>query len=241
MPLQLFTDNAFIQQLKDIIGEGVDKILSPVTEYAASMNMANMIFMIAAIAVGLFACIWGYRAIKLVSGISFAVTGFTAGVAFFDFLTLQEGMEGLAEMAMLAYIIGAVLALLFLIFGYKQYKFVMFYTAITLASSIVWGFTGDHVLTATISILFAIIAMCMVRVSATVYTSFWGAFLAVSAVAEIFFEMYPADQFDPATILNLSVSDAQNDLGLLVALGVGALFTILQFIFWRGYEPDNKD
>ena len=219
MELKLFTDIAFIQQMKDSVGDAIQAIKN----LAADLNVAEGLLFVVGAVLALVVGLFGYRLLKLVAAVGMGAVGFSVGTALFDFLLLQGILPELPEVA--AYAFGGVLALVFGFLGYKKYTYALFYGAFAILSGFVWGLTGDAAIATGLGLFLAIIAVLIVRVATVLLTSFVGSFLVVGCAGQMLTEM-----------IDINVASANSDLGLLIALGLGAIFTLLQFIFSRFHK-----
>lgn len=219
MELKLFTDIAFIQQMKDSVSD----VIQSIKNLAADLNVAEGLLFVVGAVLALVVGLFGYRLLKLVSAVGMGVVGFGVGSALFDFLMLQGILPELP--GFIAYILGAVLALVFAFLGYKKFTYALFYGAFSIISGFVWGLTGDATIAMGLGLLLAIIAILIVRVATVLLTSFVGSFLVIGFAGQMLTDL-----------IDINIASANSDLGLLIALGLGAIFTLLQFLFSRFYK-----
>lgn len=220
MELFLFSEIEIIQHLKSVMGDAINSVKDIATE----LNIAQGVFFIAGILIALTAAVFGYRLLKLVCAFGFGALGFKVGSAFFEFLLLQEGMAELPPT--LTYVCGAVLAILFFFLGFKKFSYVWFSGVGMLTFDFIWGFTGDEMLAIGAAVLMAVLCVVLVRITVIVLTSFGGSLLAVTFIGQ----MLP-----DAPMLAMN---GENDFALVLALGLGAVFALLQFLFARFYKAE---
>lgn len=221
MELSIFSGIGIIQHLKT---EVVD-VINSIKELAAEMNIAPGLFFVVGILLALTACVFGYRLLKVLCGIGLAGIGFSIGSALFAFLLMQPGMETLPNV--LTYVIAIALAVLFFFLGYKKYAFVVCLLAYFLGSNFMWGLTGDNTLALGGGLLLALLCVLILRISVVVLSSFIGSFLAVGFIGQMIPNM---------AMLQFSET---NDLAFIIALALGVIFMVLQFVFARFYKAES--
>ena len=221
LDLRIFSEIEIIQHLKSVMGD----LVASLKEIAVDINIAEGAVFVAAILFALTAGVFGYRLLKFICAAGFAAVGYVVGSALFDFLLLQEGMADLPPF--LTYVIGGVVAVLFFVLGFFRFRFVLFAAAYTIGYNFIWGFFGDRMLALGGALLLAILCVIIVRVSVILLSSFLGSFVAVTLIGQ----MMPAD----VTMIQIQ---SENDFAFILALGVGLIFALLQFLFARFYKAE---
>ena len=218
--LFIFSEIGFIQHLKSALAD----MVSSIKDIATDINIAEAVVLVAAMLFALTAGVFGYRLLKFICAVGFAGVGYVVGSAIFDFLLLQEGMENLP--AILTYVFGGVLALLFFFLGFKKFTYVLFAVAYLVGYNFFWGFFGDDTVAMGAGLILAVLSVLIVRVMVILLTSFAGSLTAISMVGALL----------PETAM-VQIG-GENDFALIVALGLGVIFALVQFLFARFYKAE---
>ncbi len=175
-----------------------------------------MIAFIACIVLTVIVGIIGYRIMRVLVGVAAGVGGYFAGVALFEFITAKwlHGLPGWA-----GYVCGGVLAAFFLVLAFAKHHFAWFalagVSAFAVLSAVLQG--ASTMVFVAGAFLVAMLCACLPRPTFILFTAFLAGLLSVNFASAV---------LPKVAVLQFGTEKT----ALLIALGVGALMAVIQFL-----------
>ena len=214
MKVEIFSDFAVVERLKEMMGEFIGHF----EWFATKTNVTVSIWLLAGAILALMAGMFGYRLTKAILAIGFACYGFTVGTALYEFFV--SGEKALDNYEFLTCAIGGFLIALICIFlGKKKFTYVMFAGIFLFLFSALYNATGLMPISLGLSLIAGLMCVVNVRVAIVLITSFVGSFVAIACISGFF----PQSE-------TFAITAQDNDMGMMIALGLGLLLTIVQLI-----------
>ena len=207
---------AAVQYLRNTVGSTVGSV----NAIAEQWNIAPMLFFILGTILALTVALFGYRIVKVICAVSVATYGFGIGVELYSFLITKFGIDFLPEF--LTYVIAVLVAALFFFLGYKKFNYALFAMAYLITADLFLALTANVTLAMGGALVAALVCVFIIRVVSVLFTAFAGSFLAIAFIGQV--------------LTNVGfLQFATNDLAVIIAVGVGVVSTLVQFIFSRYY------
>ena len=214
MKVEIFSDFAVVERLKELMGEFIGHF----EWFATKSNVTVTVWFLVGAILALMAGMFGYRLTKAILAIGFACYGFTVGMALYELFVSDK--KPLDNIEFLTCAIGGFLIALICIFlGKKKFTYIMFAGIFLLIFSALYKATGLMPVSLGLGLIAALMCIINVRVAVVLITSFTGSFAAIACISGFF----PKSE-------TFAITAQNNDMGLLIALGLGLLLTVVQFV-----------
>lgn len=191
-----------------------------VSDWANAHEIKAIILFALGLAASVIVGLFGYKLIKAVTGLGLAYVGYFAGAELYALLS--EKLEWLPEWS--CYVIGGVLAIVFFCLAFVKFSYAIFTAAGIAGYLVVLFYFENQVLAVGGGVIAAMLSILMIRAVYILATGFACGMLSVSFLSAM---LPKVDQ--------LRLEDG-NWIALFLALGLTALFAVVQFVMNRHPE-----
>ena len=215
--MNIFKDIVLVEYLR----KAVESVLGKLYSLAEKLNVSVILVYIVAALLAITVAVFGYRVVKLLFSVSLIPLAITAGLALYPYVIDLIKLDSVPKFV--SYIFAIVFASLLCMMCFSKYSFVYFAVLCLAAYSVIFKATGNLVLSMCASLFIALLCVLILRVVVVLGTSFGGSILAVALAGRVLKDV---------SFLQLE----PNDIALIVALGLGLVLAVLQFITARHYK-----
>ena len=181
MKVELFSDFAVVERLKELAGE----LMGHIEWLAGEINVAVSLCFLVGAMVALVAGFFGYRLTRAIFAIGFACYGFTVGRALYEFFVAKgKPMDNIEFLT--SVIGGLILALICIMLGKKKFTYVMFAGIFLFICTTLYRLTDMVPLAVGLGIIVAMMCILNVRMAIVMLSSFVGSFVAIACVSGFF-------------------------------------------------------
>lgn len=222
----MYLGSIFVQIVKaGGVGAVLEMINVKLGMIAESLKLPAMLFFLLGAALAIFVGVCGYKYIKLLSTILFALIGYAVGFEFFHLVKAHFAWEKLPNV--LAHVVGLLILALFAYLAYKKFSYALF-GIVGIVGFILSYFVIHSVFFAVAGAIgVALLSMFFVRYAFIVLTSLCSGFVLISMMHGI---------APSVSLLNIS----KGYVGLLLALVVSLIFAVIQIAISNKEINKNK-
>ena len=187
------------------VAPALNLISEKLSDLATTINLPAIAMFVLGAIVALLVGSLGYKYIKLISTICFAVAGFGIGEALFR--TAKESFAWDVS-DVVGTVAGVVLLVLMAVLAYKKFAYALFGLACFVGFLVTYFFVPNYIIAVAVGVVVAMLAMCFVRYAFVIITSLVAGYFLMAMISA----MAPAVE-----LLQLS-SVVGNILAILAAL-----------------------
>lgn len=216
---------------------GIRGILQKIVQLVTSVNdlipfLSKTVLAILGIAVCLVVGLFGYKLLKVISGLLAAYIGYTAGVYLTAFLAKK--LSWFPKSGILEIGIGAVIGTLLFFLAFKQHKFFAAIVAGIVTYGLFMQSVGEVVfLSVGAALIVALLFMYFEKVFTILSFSFGGALLGLAFLNSLLPNVKLLYLYSVDGVTHPGV------IGVLLGITLGLIFVLVQFLSNRYFDQDD--